>query len=173
MFPHRAKVFGSVDDFLIELKATGQINRKIILTSGGYGIIHQGHLECLQDSAKLDLEALLVVVVNGDDWLRRKKGFIVMSEAERAEMVACVSGVDYVIIWDDGSPTVCGAIEKIKPTYFTKGGDRDTPTNIPEYSVCQKVGCQVVFGVGGGKIQSSSNIIAKVEEHFLEQLRLN
>lgn len=163
MLPFRAKVFHGVNEFLFHLMEQKEVQRQIILTSGGYGIIHQGHIECIQESAKINPEALMVVIVNGDGWLFRKKGFIVMTEQERAEMVACISGVDYVIIWDDGTPTVSGAIAQIKPAYFTKGGDRNAPQNIPEYSICQKVGCQVLFGVGGDKIQSSSNIIEKIK----------
>jgi D-beta-D-heptose 7-phosphate kinase/D-beta-D-heptose 1-phosphate adenosyltransferase len=169
MITSKAKIFSNLNDFMIELLESNQINKKITLTSGGYGIIHQGHLACIHDSANLDPDSLMVVIVNGDDWLKRKKGFVVMPELERAEMISYVSGVDYVIIWDDGSPNVINAIKIIKPSYFTKGGDRNAPENIPEYSACQNVGCEVVFGMGGDKIQSSSNIIATIEDNFIKK----
>ena len=74
--------------------------------------------------------------------------------------------VDDVVGWDDGSQTVTGAIEKIKPDYFTKGGDRNNAENVPEFDMCKKIGCEVVFNVGGAKIQSSSDLIANYENDF-------
>lgn len=82
-----------------------------------------------------------------------------MNEAERAEIIAGIRGVDAAIIWDDGGQTVIGAIEKLKPTFFTKGGDRAAPEDIPEWDICQQVGCEVLFNIGGEKIQSSSWLI--------------
>ena len=87
-----------------------------------------------------------------------------MPENERAEIVAGLRGVDAVLIWDDGSQNVIGAIEKLRPTYFTKGGDRAAPEDIPEWEICQEVECEVLFNVGGGKIQSSSWLLRKLEE---------
>lgn len=134
---------------------------KIIMASGGFDPMHVGHLRYLQEAAMLDPDALLVVVVNSDEWLIRKKGYSFMPFEERAAIVAGVSGVDYVVGWDDGSPTVTGAIGWIKPAIFAKGGDRDAPEKIPEYATCKSLGCEVVMNVGGGKIQSSSELVKK------------
>ena len=82
-----------------------------------------------------------------------------MPAAERAEIIAGIRGVDAAIIWDDGGQTVIGAIAVLKPTYFTKGGDRAAPEDIPEWDICEEVGCKVIFNVGGGKVQSSSWLI--------------
>ena len=71
------------------------------------------------------------------------------------------NGVDYVVDWDDGSQFVSGAIELLKPNIFAKGGDRAEPKDIPEWDICQQANCQVVFGVGGGKIRSSSELVAQ------------
>ncbi len=83
-----------------------------------------------------------------------------MSHDERMEIIAGIKGVDYVVGWDDGSQTVTGALEILKPDYFMKGGDRSEMSAVPEFDLCEKIGCKVVFGVGGSeKVQSSSNLI--------------
>ena len=87
-----------------------------------------------------------------------------MPEMERAEIIAGVRGVDAVVLWDDGSQFVTGALEILRPVIFTKGGDRDTAANVPEFDLCEKIGCKVMFGVGGGKIQSSSDLVRSVRE---------
>jgi D-beta-D-heptose 7-phosphate kinase/D-beta-D-heptose 1-phosphate adenosyltransferase len=68
--------------------------------------------------------------------------------------------VDHVVSWDDGSQFVSGCIDILRPVAFTKGGDRTDATNVPEFGLCERIGCEVIFNVGGGKIQSSSNLIA-------------
>ena len=88
-----------------------------------------------------------------------------MPHDERMEIIAALCGVDYVVGWDDGSQTVTGAIELIRPDIFTKGGDRDSSKNVPEFDMCEKIGCKVVFGVGGGKIQSSSDLISGMTDN--------
>jgi D-beta-D-heptose 7-phosphate kinase/D-beta-D-heptose 1-phosphate adenosyltransferase len=137
---------------------------KVIMASGGFDPMHVGHLQYLQEAAKINSDYALVVVVNSDDWLMRKKGFIFMPWEERAAMVAGVSGVDFVVGWDDGTSTVTGAIGWIRPAIFAKGGDRDTPEKIPEYTTCRLIGCKVVMNVGGGKIQSSSELVGNLKD---------
>ena len=131
----------------------------IVATSGGFDPLHVGHLRCLQESVKIMVNPLLVVIVNGDGFLTRKKGKPFMQHAERMEIVNGIKGVDFVCGWDDGTPTVIGALEILKPHFFTKGGDRTDTSNVPESDVCAKIGCKLIFGVGGGKIQSSSDLI--------------
>jgi D-beta-D-heptose 7-phosphate kinase/D-beta-D-heptose 1-phosphate adenosyltransferase len=82
-----------------------------------------------------------------------------MPAAERMEIIAGVKGVDYVVPWDDGGQTVTDALAILKPFAFTKGGDRDTAANVPEFDLCERIGTQVIFGIGGGKIQSSSTLV--------------
>ena len=88
-----------------------------------------------------------------------------MRAQERAEIIAGLRGVDAAVIWDDGTQTVIGAIEKLKPNYFTKGGDRAEPKDIPEWDICKEIGCKVIFNVGGGKVQSSSWLIEEAEKN--------
>jgi len=140
----------------------------LITTSGGFDPMHVGHLRCIQQTAEIARElgnnSKVVVIVNGDGFLKRKKNYSFMNAAERMEIIAGVAGVDYVVPWDDGGQTVTGALEVLRPVAFTKGGDRDAASNVPEFDICEKIGCRVIFGVGGGKIQSSSDLVKMIKE---------
>ena len=154
-----ATIFHSVIDLRNHAET---YNEKLIVTSGGFDPMHVGHLRCLVDSAGIARKSgpkfKLAVIVNSDGFLLRKKGYVFMSESERLEIIAGVRGVDYVVPWNDHDQTVTGALEVLKPSAFTKGGDRDAAANVPEFNLCEKIGTKVIFGVGGGKIQSSSNL---------------
>lgn len=159
------KIFKSVQ----ELKSyTDSIKKDLVVTSGGFDPMHVGHLRCLQGSAgvvDVNPGTKLVVIVNDDGFLLRKKGYAFMPIEERLEIIAGVAGVDYVVPWDDGSQTVVGAIEVLQPVIFTKGGDRDKAENVPEFDLCKRIGCDVYFGVGGGKIQSSSTLVSNIAKN--------
>ena len=86
-----------------------------------------------------------------------------MPENERMEILHEIKGIDHVVLWYDGTQNCVGAIEKIHPTIFTKGGDRTDYTNIPEWDICQNIGCEIIAGVGGDKIQSSSDLVAAAD----------
>jgi len=146
--------------------------RPIYMTSGGFDPIHIGHIRCLKGTFQRasnssihpwQMKGLVVVVVNADSFLIRKKGYAFMPLAERMEIVNAIEGVDFVVPWEtDGDQTVCGAIEILKPSYFTKGGDRFDASTIPEWDICQKINCEIITGVGaGGKVQSSSELISR------------
>lgn len=131
---------------------------KVVATSGGFDPIHPGHISCIMDS-KLYGDTL-VVIVNGDDFLRAKKGKPFQNLATRCMIVSALRHVDYVIpfeIKDD--PTVTVALEKIRPAVFTKGGDRIDSSTIPEWEVCQKYGIEIKTGIGLDKAWSSSEFL--------------
>jgi len=163
------RVFKHIDDLVSYLDSWGGDfwgeGPPLYVTSGGFDPLHIGHLRCIlatTDRADKD-GGYVVVIVNGDGFLQRKKGGAFMPEDERAEIIAGIRGVDAALIWDDGSQTVTDAIAQLKPTYFTKGGDRAAPEDIPEWRVCQDVGCKVIFNMGGKKIQSSSWLLRNLD----------
>ena len=143
--------------------------KPIYMTSGGFDPLHIGHVRCIIGTSELAndnrrhpklMSGLVVVVVNADSFLHRKKGYAFMPLAERMEIINAIKGVDYVVSWEtEDDQTVCGALEILRPQFFTKGGDRTDFTNIPEWQICQKIGCEIIAGVGGEKIQSSSNLV--------------
>jgi D-beta-D-heptose 7-phosphate kinase/D-beta-D-heptose 1-phosphate adenosyltransferase len=135
--------------------------KKIYLTSGGFDPLHIGHTRCILETSRLAQEdnGKVVVLVNADNFLIKKKGSPFMPELERVEIISSIRGVDLAVIWRDRGQTVSRAIEIFRPDYFTKGGDRMDASTIPEWEVCQSVGCKVLTGIGGDKIQSSSELI--------------
>jgi D-beta-D-heptose 7-phosphate kinase/D-beta-D-heptose 1-phosphate adenosyltransferase len=132
------------------------MSEKTIMVSGGFDPLHIGHLRMIKEAAKY---GKVIVVVNSDAWLLRKKGFIFMPFEERKEIIEGYTEVDRVEAVDDSDGTVCEAIWRLKPTYFANGGDR-TSNNTPEMNVCKQMGIEMLWGVGGGKIQSSSDMVA-------------
>jgi rfaE bifunctional protein nucleotidyltransferase chain/domain len=136
----------------------------VVATSGGFDPLHIGHVRLIQEAKKLGDK--LVVIVNSDEWLKRKKGFVFMKLDDRIELIMALKGVDDVMVWDDGTPTVSGALKKLKPNIFAKGGDRSDLSKIPEAAVCKEIGCKIVFDVGrGGKVESSSWILKRFLEN--------
>ena len=139
------------------------------MTSGGFDPVHVGHVRCIIESAdiskKLD-DSTFVVVANADEFLLSKKGFIFMPETERMEILQAIKGVDHVVKWYDGTQTCIGAIERLGPTFFTKGGDRSSRDRIPEADICDAIGCKILYGIGGkDKVQSSSWLTSEHNKH--------
>ncbi len=140
---------------------------KIVCTSGGYDPIHPGHATCIIESKKYG--DTLVVVVNGDAFLRAKKGKNFQDLATRSMLVSCIREVDFVIPFEiEDDMTVCVALDKIRPHIFTKGGDRTDYTNIPEWEICQKHGIEIVPQVGLDKEWSSSDFLQEWGEFWSE-----
>lgn len=134
----------------------------IILCSGGFDPLHEGHLAYFEEAARY---GKLVVAVNSDAWLKRKKGFVFMPRAGRARIVAALRCVHRVYeITEDGDGTVCQALEEIRPDYFANGGDRTNP-DPTERAMCIELGIVELFNVGGGKIASSSDLVKAAHDH--------
>lgn len=130
-------------------------NKKVVVAvSGGFDPVHIGHVLMFKKAKSLGTK--LVVILNCDDWLMRKKGFVFMKEKERAAIIKSIRYVDDVYIHHSKKSDVAGALAKIKPNIFANGGDRKAEADIPEAPICKKLGIKMVFNVGGGKIQSSS-----------------
>jgi cytidyltransferase-like protein len=141
---------------------------KIVCTSGGFDPLHPGHASCIVESKQYG--DTLVVVVNGDNFLKRKKGKPFMDLQTRCNLVACLREVDYVIPFEiENDPTVSQALRLIRPHVFTKGGDRVDNTNIPEWQVCQELGIELVSQVGRPKLWSSSDFLKEWGEFWLQR----
>lgn len=134
---------------------------KKIMVSGGFDPIHIGHVRMILEAAKY---GDVIVVANSDDWLMRKKGYVFMPWEERAEIIESIRGVARVEHVDDSDNTVCEAIERIRPDAFANGGDRNGVGSVPEVVLCDKLGVELMWNVGGGKIQSSSDLVKKSKE---------
>lgn len=128
------------------------------MVSGGFDPIHVGHLEMLKEAKELGDK--LLVVLNCDDWLTRKKGKFFMNQDDRAELIKSIKYVDNVYVLQSVRDDVGEAIEKFKPDIFANGGDRKDEASIPEAEICKKLGVEMVFNVGqSGKIRSSSDLL--------------
>jgi bifunctional ADP-heptose synthase (sugar kinase/adenylyltransferase) len=115
----------------------------------------------------------LVVIVNGDGFLTRKKGKPFMDIQTRYTVVSFLRGVDYVIPFEiDNDQTVRDALRRIRPQVFTKGGDRVDETSIPEWSVCQNLGINVISGVGMPKYWTSSDLLKEWGEFWMKTHQL-
>jgi len=130
---------------------------KKIMVSGGFDPIHVGHVRMILEAAE---HGEVIVVANSDDWLERKKGYVFMPWEERAEIISSIRGVIEVLEVDDSDDTVCEAIDHHRPDIFANGGDRKGD-NTPEVSLCNRLGIELMWNVGGGKIQSSSELVSK------------
>ena len=126
-----------------------------VVVSGGFDPVHIGHVRMIQEAAQ---HGDVIVVANSDAWLERKKGYVFMPWEERAEIILSIRGVLDVLPVDDADGTVCDALRKYSPSCFANGGDRGLE-NTPEMKVCNELGIEMLWGIGGGKIQSSSDLV--------------
>lgn len=129
------------------------------MVSGGFDPVHVGHIRMILEASKY---GDVIVVANSDNWLFRKKGFVFMEFDQRAEILSSVKGVIMVSGVDDSDETVCEAIRRLKPDFFANGGDRKKH-NTPEQSVCEELGVEMLWAVGGAdKANSSSKLVKRV-----------
>ena len=133
---------------------------KIAIISGGFDPIHIGHIE-LMEKAKSIADSL-IVIVNDDDFLTRKKGKPFMPLKERIQIVRSIKYVDMAIKSVDKDQTVCETLKGLascktsnEKLLFCNGGDRTSGENTPEHALCLELGIETVYGLGD-KIQSSS-----------------
>ena len=129
--------------------------KKSIVVSGGFDPLHVGHLRMMQEAAQ---HGLLTVIINSDEWLLRKKGYVFMPWEERAELIESYDFVNQVVKAQDEDRTVVKSLNELRPDIFANGGDRGN-INTPEARFCRENDIEMMFGIGGGKIQSSSTMV--------------
>ena len=105
--------------------------RKVIAISGGFDPVHIGHVQMIEAAAEL---GDVMVIVNSDDWLLRKKGYVFMPWDEKAYIMSQFKGVVKVVSVDDADGTVC-----------------------------EELGIEMLWNIGGDKIQSSSDLVNKAK----------
>ena len=138
--------------------------KNVIIVSGGFDPVHKGHIRMFREAANLG--AQVIVGLNSDEWLSRKKGKPFMKWEERAEILESCKFVTQVLSMDDSDDTASDIIKQVANLYknqdmniyFANGGDRGKG-NVPELDTCKDLNVVMLWGIGGGKIQSSSWLI--------------
>ena len=138
--------------------------KKGMIVSGYFNPIHKGHIEYFNNAKELADELFVIVNNEHQRALKGSKGF--QNESERIFIVSNIKSVDHCILSIDQDRTVCKTIEKIAIDFgdaydlsFANGGDQNNNT-IPERSICDQMGINLVDGLGN-KIQSSSWLLKK------------
>ena len=157
-------------------------HKNIVILSGGFDPVHIGHIRMFREASQFG--HYVIVGLNSDDWLTRKKGKPFMPWEERKEVLESMRYVNQVLPFDDSDDTASDIIRKVANhywdnnefwewesaetsaagfltyynIYFANGGDRGKD-NVPEMDTCRLKDVTMLWGVGGGKVQSSSWLI--------------
>jgi len=149
-----------INELVQEINKLKLSGKTIVSTNGCFDILHVGHVRYLKQSASLG--DILVVCLNSDNSVKRLKGpnRPLNNENDRAEVLAAIDCVDYVVIFDDDTPVKY--LEEIKPNIHTKGGDYDV-NNLPEAKVIMDNGGRLEF-ISFVEGKSTTNIINKMKK---------
>lgn len=134
-----------------------------VIVSGGFDPCHSGHIQMIRDASE---HGGVVVLLNSDTWLTRKKGKPFMSFNERFAIMSEIKNVCLVLPMNDDDGTACDGIAQVRKIfpdeklYFANGGDRkfnSTPSK--EQSLCNDLNIECLFGIGGDYKKNSSSVI--------------
>ena len=126
--------------------------KKRILVSGAFDPLHIGHIQLLKEASN---HGDLIVALNSDEWILRKRGYLFMSFKHREILLQDLSFISKVIGFDDLDGTVCSALEMVKPDFFGNGGTRSTSsTPKKEMETCDRLGIVPVWNLGESAIDS-------------------
>ncbi len=122
------------------------MSEKTILVSGAFDPIHLGHLLLLKHAKSY---GKVIVALNSDDWVRKKRGFTIFDFDTRKNLLEEVPYIHKVIAVDDDDGTVCSALLEVRPDFFGNGGVA-TSTSIPkiEIQVCEYLEIEPIFSLG-------------------------
>ena len=142
---------------IAELKAQG---KKIAFANGHFDLLHVGHLRYLR-AARAEGD-LLVIAINDDTSVTRLKGpgRPLMPAAERAELLAALEPVDFVVVFEGDSPAPL--LADLRPDVHCKGTDYGAPERVPEYEAVRAYGGRTAL-VGDPKDHATSDLIAKIK----------
>jgi rfaE bifunctional protein nucleotidyltransferase chain/domain len=149
----------SADALAARLDDLRRAGRRIALANGHFDLLHVGHLRYLR-AARAEGD-LLVVAVNDDASVARLKGpgRPVVPAAERAELLAALAPVDFVVVFEGDSPAPL--LARLRPDVHCKGPDYGSPERVPEYAVVSSYGGRTAL-VGDPKDHATSDLIARV-----------
>jgi len=150
----------SLDELEPLVAADRTAGRTIALANGVFDLLHVGHIRYLQGAAS---EAdVLIVAVNDDESVRMLKGDgrPVMNQADRAELVAALRGVDYVVLFS--GRTVGDVLLRLRPDVHCKGTDY-TIESVPERPVVQSYGGRTAI-VGDPKDHSTRDLLSRMKQ---------
>jgi D-beta-D-heptose 7-phosphate kinase/D-beta-D-heptose 1-phosphate adenosyltransferase len=142
----------------------------VVVVSGGFDPVHEGHIYLINEANNLAKSKYdsVIVGLNSDEWLTRKKGFFFMNYDERSAIMKAIKGVSKVMSFNDADDSAIDLLNKVKKQYinhnilFANGGDRGS-SNIPENEIEE---IEYHFGIGGDyKSNSSTDILKRYEDN--------
>lgn len=150
----------SLDELGREVAARRESGQRVAFANGHFDLLHVGHLRYLR-AARAEGD-LLVVAINNDASVARLKGpgRPVVPAAERAELLAALEPVDFVVIFEGDSPA--NLLESLRPDVHCKGPDYGRPEDVPEFQVVRSYGGRTAL-VGDPKDHATSDLIARAK----------
>lgn len=134
----------------------------IMILSGGFDPVHKGHIRMFK--AAKNMAHKVIVGINSDSWLVNKKEKCFMNFAERAEIISAFGDIDQVMQFSNSDGTALDLLTRVQRLYtdcslaFGNGGGR-TKNNTPERGFCDAYNIDMVWKLGGGKVQSSTDLV--------------
>ena len=135
----------------------------IILLSGGFDPLHSGHIDLIEEASEY---GEVIVLLNSDKWLIKKKGKFFLPFSERSTILMAIKNIIDVVEFNDDNKNCIEGIKKIIKKYpnkkikFANGGDRNKK-NTPEIQFCDKNDIETLWGIGGNYKKNSSSWILK------------
>ena len=149
------------------------MSRTIAIVSGGFDPIHPGHIMMMEECKKFS--DYLLVGLNSDIWLARKKGNFFMNMKHRSYVVSRLKVVDEIMEFNDDDNSASDLLKNVVEKYpdskviFANGGDRSDPSKVRELEIAEKLKIELKFGVGGNhKESSSSDLLGRWKQYILD-----